>query len=279
LLQIPGARTLIGRPALGHHLIELEVDIALEVRDLRERVGPGRDEPRRRGIGRASGRRLDPGAREAREGDAYGEGDNGPTGRRRLVRGPRSRQVGHPHPSRSRFRTSSSRCSFHAASFSRSRATTSPGARATNCELPSFFSWDATSPASRSASAPRRPHSRPTSIASPKGTKTDVPSGSTAFPPTRSELSPTIRSDSLASRTIVPRSRWSVAEASPPSTLAYARTLWPGWTPYSARIPRMAPTTCWTRPKSARAFGSPARASGRGHGATEIEAPAGRPGN
>ena len=49
--------------------------------------------------------------------------------------------------------------------------------------------------------------------------------------------------------------------------------------PYSARMPRIAPTTCWTRPNSVSASASCARSSGRGHGATEIEASAGRPGN
>jgi hypothetical protein len=44
------------------------------------------------------------------------------------------------HPSKSRFRANTSRCSLQVLSFCRSRSTTSEGARETNCSLPSFCS-------------------------------------------------------------------------------------------------------------------------------------------
>ena len=109
--------------------------------------------------------------------------------------------------------------------------------------------------ASRSASAPSRSHSRATSIASPSGTKTAVPSGSTACPPTRSlalaqrELGDLREPDDRAALAL------ERARRRRPSWLTNARTAWPGCTPYSARMPRMAPTTSCTSPNSRERLG------------------------
>ena len=83
--------------------------------------------------------------------------------------------------------------------------------------------------ASRSTSVPSRPHSRPMSMASPSGTKTAVPSESTACPPTRSRFSPSVRAESLARRSdggallLQRRGRGRIV-----APLTTARTTWPG---------------------------------------------------
>jgi hypothetical protein len=58
-----------------------------------------------------------------------------------------------------------------------------------------------------------------------------------------------------------------------------ARTVWPGWTPYSARIERAAPTRSCSAPNVATASASARPASGRGQAATLIDASSARPGN
>ena len=86
--------------------------------------------------------------------------------------------------------------------------------------------------------------------------------------------------ETLASRTMVPCSRSSARERLRPSWLTNARTVCPGWTPYSARIAADRADQLLHQAELARApSSSRARASGRGQGATEIEASAGRPGN
>ena len=285
LLQVAGAGALIGRAALGDHLVEPELDVALEAGKLAKRVRPGRDELRRRGVGRAAGRGLDAGA----GGGEDGEDGAGRRGRRwpreprassvlsvrlrllRLSPAPQQLPLLHQHLAllASRRRASRARA--------RPRRP-APGRRTARCPASSPARPPAA--ARRSTSPPSRPHSRPTSIASPSGTKTRCRRGARRARRPARALSPSTSSESLARRRMVPRSRSSAADGPAPSWLTNARTVCPGWTPYSARMPRMAPTTCCTSPNSRQRGGivRPAR-SGRGQGATEIEASAGRPGN
>src|SRR5829696_1730161 len=93
-------------------------------------------------------------------------------------------------------------------------------------------------------------------MASPSGTNTALPSERTACPPTRSRFSPRERAASFARRMMVLRSCSSPFDAVASLGVTTARTTWPGAIPYSARIPRIAPTSSCTRPKSRNASGS-----------------------
>src|SRR5262249_37591007 len=121
LLEIAGAQAEVGGGALRNNFVELKLDVAIELRQHGKTVGVDGDDFRRGEVGGTTGRRLHAGA--ARQKGTREQERNG--------------RVLHLSPQASFLRLSASppACSRHAASFSRSRATTLSGARATNFSL------------------------------------------------------------------------------------------------------------------------------------------------
>ena len=104
-------------------------------------------------------------------------------------------------------------------------------------------------------------------MASPNGTKTAVPSGNTAWAPTVSSKPSNVSSSTLASRSTVPSCASIASRARLEAVSTAARTPLPGFTPYSARIVRIALTSDFTSSNRSSESTSTRSACGTGHAA------------
>src|SRR5690606_5966842 len=249
--QIAGAwrndHGVLGAP-LAQALVEANDDRAAQVRHDAERLRYGLDHLRRPLIALAA--RWCAVLRAAQQRD------------RRDERGAQG------HVSAFSLSASRSSCSRSEEAFSRSRATTSAGARATNVSLASLPSVARSCPSRRSTSAESRARSRSMSMMSASGMNSSVPPRSTAWAPPAPEPLPRSIDSTRAIRRSA-RSSATSASSSGASTLP-SRTCSgvDGGTLYSVRSARTVPISSISACIRASASASSLDSSTFGHAAT-----------
>src|SRR3989449_4795150 len=238
---------------LVDHFVELDDGLAPKIGHHRPGLRNGAQDRRRRGAGRAA--------------------------RRRTLARTAERQGAQEQPSDLSLSASTCRWSRHARSFSRSLATTSAGARATNCWLVSLAVSPASCCSSRVSSPESRRHSCCTSIAPSSATYTSLPSPNTAYAPTRFDPPSNDSSSSCARRRIVSLSASNTFWLSRPRAVMLARRRVFGGTLYSARMLRICSTTCLTRRNCKSSSESTSSGLNDGHAAAASSSSAVRPGS